>query len=246
MKTATPQFSRRTRGFTLVEVMTTMSVAMLGMGLATSTFMTSLRTMFRDNQRLETNANLRYVVAHLSKETLDASDFYLFADYRKLDGSIDVDADASPSELDAYGADVRHGDCLVLVTRVTIEASSNIRQIRIYYRDVASPNSMGGLRYYKSADYGTSGTATPLNTLLNGINLNASPAFTGTQVIADTTRGRRRAGSQTECYPIFSSDTATPARSNEAVSINVEVVNGNTTLNLLSSSSFNYTISPRR
>jgi hypothetical protein len=47
-------------------------------------------------------------------------------------------------------------------------------------------------------------------------------------------------------YPIFSSESSTATPVNDGVSINVEIINGTTAANQLSSSSFNYTISPRR
>jgi type II secretory pathway pseudopilin PulG len=234
------------RGFTLVEALITMSIAMLGMSLAVGTFLTSMRTMYRDGARLETNAALRYTIAHLSQETLDSSEFYLFPDYRKLDGSIDLVGDISPEQADPYGADLRHGDCLVLVTRVNVDDTSNVRQFRIYYRAVTSANTIGALRYYESQDWGTSGTSTSLTNLLNAVNLNASPAISGSRVVAARTRGRMKDGSTTECYPIFSAETSSPTANNEYVSVNVEVISGNATINMLSSSSFNYTISPRK
>ena len=246
MKTAPrPPFSAQ-RGFTVSEVVITLTIAMLAMGMAVTTFSTSLRTMYRDGARLETNATLRYVLSHLSQETLDASTFYLFPDYRQLDGSVDLETDISTEETDAFGADLRHGDCLVLVTRVSVDESSNVRKFRIYYRAVTSPNTIGALRYYQSQDWGTSGTTTPIATLLNAVNLRSNPNLAGTREIAERTRGRLRAGSTTDCYPIFSAETSEETSRNEYVSINIEVINGNATTNLLSSSSFNYTISPRQ
>lgn len=237
---------RAARGFTLVEILITMSIATLGMGLAVGTFMTGFRTMYRDSVRLSTNATLRYVMAHLAQETLDASEFYLFRDYRLLDGSVDLATDLAVEETDPYGTDLRHGDCLVLVTRVNVDDTSNVRQFRIYYRTVSSPEQQGALRFYESADYGASGTASSLTALLNTVNLNAAPALAGSRVVAATTRGRLKAGSSTECCPIFSAETSSATANNEYVSVNVEVISGNATTQLLSSSSFNYTISPRK
>ena len=53
-------------------------------------------------------------------------------------------------------------------------------------------------------------------------------------------------GTTNNFYPIFSSEAPTITASNESFSINVEFINGTTVNNLLSSSSFNYTVSPRR
>lgn len=241
-----PPRRRNARGFTLVEVLITMSIATLGMGLAVATFMNGFRTMYRDSVRLATNATLRYVMAHLAQETLDASEFYLFRDYRKLDGDVDLAADIAVEETDPYGADLRHGDCLLLVTRVTVDETSNIRQFRIYYRVVAAPEQLSELRFYESTDYGVTGTPSSLKSLLDAVNLNATPAFTGSRVVATTTRGRLKTGSDTICYPIFSAETSSATANNEYISVNVEIISGNSVTNLLSSSSFNYTISPRK
>lgn len=224
-----------------------MTVCMLGMGIAMSTFMMSLRTMYKDGARLETNANLRYVIAHFSQETLDSSEFYLFPDYRSLDGSVDLTNDVSGETADPYGTMLRHGDCLVLVTRVNADdTTSYVRQFRVYYRVATSPSTVAPLRYYESADYGASGTATTLTALLNAVNLNSTPSISGSRVIAKNTRGRLQDGSLSTCYPVFSAETSSATPNNEYVSVNIEVINGNATNNLLSSSSFNYTISPRK
>jgi hypothetical protein len=47
-------------------------------------------------------------------------------------------------------------------------------------------------------------------------------------------------------YPAFSTESPNSTPINGFVAINLEFVNGSTVNNLLSSSSFNYTISPRR
>jgi len=247
MKTPLASTPHSRRGFTLVEVLVTMTVCLLGMGIAMSTFMLSLRTMYKDGARLETNANLRYVVAHFSQETLDSSEFYLFPDYRALDGNVDLVNDVSGETADPYGTMLRHGDCLVLVTRVNADDSTSyVRQFRIYYRVATSPSTVAPLRYYESTDYGASGTSTSLTALLNAVNLNSNTAISGSRVIAKNTRGRLVDGSTSTCYPIFSAETSSATPNNEYVSVNVEVINGNATNNLLSSSSFNYTISPRK
>ena len=137
MKTATPAGQRR-GGFTLVEVMISMTIVTIVMGICLSTFLFGLRTMYKDTQRLATNASLRSFMAQVSKETLDASYFYLFPYYTKLDGNVDLTADpATMSQInDAADNDydkwVSHGDCLVLVTKTSQYRTTDIRQIRIY------------------------------------------------------------------------------------------------------------------
>lgn len=249
-------FSRRAPAdaFTLVEVMISMTIVVMVMGMAMSTYLFGLRTMYKDTQRLITNANLRYFVAQVSKETLDASEFYIFSTYTKLDGSVDLNTDVTTITSDSFGTDIYHGDCLVLVTRVSLDTLAAVRQFRIYYRVVTNSNQEGGIRYYESQDYGTtgaltSGVATPLATLLNGVNLNSNPAYAGSgtnRILAPRARGRPTASNSAVYYPIFSSELPTLSVTNESVSINVEIINGSTVNNLLSSSSFNYTISPRR
>lgn len=240
--------------FTLVEVMISMSIVTMVLGMAMSTFLFGLRTMYKDTQRLITNANLRYFVAQVSKETIDATEFYIFPYYTSLDGSVDPATDVTTITSNSYGTDVYHGDCLVLVTRVSLDTTAAIRQFRIYYRVVTDSAQEGVIRYFESQDYGsagalTSGAATPLATLLNGVNLSANPAYAGSgsnRILAQRSRGRPTASDPNLYYPIFSSELPTLSVTNENVSVNVEIINGSTVNNLLSSSSFNYTISPRR
>ena len=247
-----PRLRRPARaGFTLVEIMITMSIAVMALGLTMSTFLYGLRTMYKDNVRLETNANLRAFIAQMTKETLDASEFYIFPDYESLDGSVDIDnsdgsADTSSLEVDSYGTSIAHGDCVVLVTRTTVAVDARVRSIRIYYRTakVATRNNDTPLRYYE-VNYGSGGSATALGSLLNGINLKSNPNPSGSSQIIDRAKGRR-IGTTNNYYPIFCSEAPTLSATNESFSINVEFINGNSVNNLLSSSSFNYTISPRR
>ena len=49
-----------------------------------------------------------------------------------------------------------------------------------------------------------------------------------------------------DAYPMFSTESATQTSTNGFISINIEFINGMTQNDLLSTSSFNYTISPRR
>jgi hypothetical protein len=277
MKTAAIRSRRRAsrRGFTLVETMIAASLSFLTLGLVLGTFLFCLRSMYKDAQRMATNSSLRAFTAHVSKETIDSSEFHLFAGYAKLDGNVDLAADvAQPAGAD-YGTEATYGDCLVLVTRVTVDADADIRQFRIYYRVPANaagtatpsaPNNAGSIRYYESADYGAAGTATSLAALLNAVNLNANPHVSGSRRLVQTARGRpipaagahwcplatppfiaaNRCTHPDDFYPIFSSESSTATPVNDGVSINVEILNATAAANQLSSSSFNYTISPRR
>jgi prepilin-type N-terminal cleavage/methylation domain-containing protein len=264
MKT-TPSFRVRQRAFSLVEVMISLAVVVTVLGLCLSSFLFMLRIMYKDSQRLITNAELRSVMAQISKKTLDASYFYLFPYYTKLDGSVDLVNDPSSMTqiLDAADDDydkwVGHGDCLVLVTRTSQYRTTDIRQIRVYYRVVTTQTARNGeaaMRYYETADWGE-GTATSSNghtsigTELNAINLNANPSLAGSRRLVARTIGRRVPAPYTpyasgDRYPVFSSESPDATATNGFVSINMEIVNGSTTNNLLSSSSFNYTVSPRR
>ncbi|MSU52381.1 MAG: prepilin-type N-terminal cleavage/methylation domain-containing protein [Opitutaceae bacterium] len=265
--------SRRSTGFTLAEVMISMTIVSMVMAMCMSTFLFGLRAMYKDTQRLATNANLRSFMAQISKETLDASYFYLFGYYTKLDGNIDLTVDpafmtqindAADNDYDKW---VAQGDCLVLVTRTSQFRTRDIRQIRIYYRVVTAQSLIVGgvqvgrngevaLRYYETADWGegTSGASnghTNLTTELNLINLNSSPTLTGSRLISSRTIGRTVPSPYTpyasgDRYPAFSSESPDGSVTNGFVSINLEFINGSTAINLLSSSSFNYTISPRR
>lgn len=267
MKTPTRPLRAATGGFTLVEVMISMTIVVAVLGMTMSNFIFGLKTMYKDTQRLATNASLRSFMAQVSKETLDASYFYLFPYYTKLDGNIDLTTDYASitedfdSTDDDYDKWVAHGDCLVLITKSSEYRSTDIKQIRVYYRlttNQTTRNSESALRYYETAEWGegTSTTSnghplTGLTTDLNNINLNSTPLFTGSKQINARSKGRAVASPYTgyaagDLYPIFSSESPSNNPSNGFISINVEFINGSTTNNLLSSSSFNYTISPRR
>ncbi|MEZ5413782.1 MAG: prepilin-type N-terminal cleavage/methylation domain-containing protein [Opitutaceae bacterium] len=236
---------RRTAGFTLVEAMMAGTIASLVMAGTMATFMFGFRTMYKDNQRLATNATLRYFIAQVSKETLDATEFYVFPNYKSLDGNVDLVGDVSSLQADAFGTFLAYGDCLVLVTRVSATTTANVRQIRIYYRVTTDSEEIAPVRYYESTNWGAAGTSTALGTLINAINLSSNPTISGSRVIVNNARGRQQTGGTT-VYPIFSTESATTSPTNDSVSINVEVINGASVNNMLSSSSFNYTISPRK
>ncbi|MCP5531293.1 MAG: prepilin-type N-terminal cleavage/methylation domain-containing protein [Opitutaceae bacterium] len=244
MKISSPP-RRRTAGFTLVEAMMAGTIASLVMAGTMATFMFGFRTMYKDNQRLATNATLRYFIAQVSKETLDATEFYVFPNYKSLDGNVDLVGDVSSLQADAFGTFLAYGDCLVLVTRVSATTTANVRQIRIYYRVTTDSEEIAPVRYYESTNWGAAGTSTALGTLINAINLSSNPTISGSRVIVNNARGRQQTGGTT-VYPIFSTESATTSPTNDSVSINVEVINGASVNNMLSSSSFNYTISPRK
>jgi len=244
-----PQRSLRRRGgFTLVEALISTSIVGMAMGGAMSIFLMGLKTMYRDSERLATNASLRYFIAQMSKETLDATEFYVFPNYTKLDGSVNLATDVATLQADSYGTQLAYGDCVVLVSRVdTDDATSNVRQFRIYYRVTTNTTNRAAIRYYASQDYGAGGTSTSITNLLNTVNLASTPALSGSRQIVASARGRLQTGSNpVYYYPIFATETDTDTPTNYSVSVNVEVINGTTTNNLLSSSSFNYTISPRK
>ncbi len=256
---------RRLNAFTLVEVMVSMTVVTLVMGMCLSTFLMGMRTLYKDNQRLATNASLRSFMAQISKETLDASYFYVFPYYTAITNNINLTtAPASMAQIenaadDDYDKWVAHGDCLVLVTRTSQFRTTDIRQIRIYYRTTTNQttrNSEAALRYYETADWGegtssTSNGHTDVATELNAINLNANPLRSGSRLINARTVGRLVPSPYTgyaagDRYPIFCTESPDSTPTNGFIAINLEFINGSTINNLLSSSSFNYTISPRR
>jgi type II secretory pathway pseudopilin PulG len=263
MKNSPPNSRSGAAGFTLVEIMVSMTVSLLVVGAAMSTFIFGLRTMYKDTQRLASNASLRSFMAQISNETIDASYFYLFPYYTSLDGSVNLATDPATLATDT-GEFTAHGDCLVLVTKTSQFRSTDIRQIKIYYRvttNHASMNAEAPLRYYETADWGegTSGASNghPISALatdLNTINLNSTPVFTGSKLINARSKGRAATSpyltgySAGDFFPIFSSESPTLTSTTGFIALNVEFINGaNSGANrLLSSSSFNYTISPRR
>ncbi len=245
MKTNT----RPTAGFTLVEIMVSMTIVCLVMGLALATFTNGLRVMYKDTQRLVTNSNLRAFTAQVTKETLDATEFIVFPTYQQLDGNVNLATDAAPNTVETNGDfEQAYGDCLVLVTRTaTDDNNAKVRDFRIYYRVATATSTQAPIRYYQSTDYGAAGTATDLTTLLNGVNLNANPNIAGSRQLVALARGRGKLGSNpVTYYGIFACESPVASPTNNSVSINVEIINGTSVINMLSSSSFNYTISPRR
>jgi Tfp pilus assembly protein PilW len=115
MKNSRPTFRSGAAGFTVVEIMVSMTITFMVIGAAMSTFLFGLRTMYKDSQRLTSNASLRSFMAQISNETLDASYFYLFPYYTSLDGSVNLTSDPATLAPDS-GEFTAHGDCLVLVT----------------------------------------------------------------------------------------------------------------------------------
>jgi hypothetical protein len=141
----------------------------------------------------------------------------------------------------------------------SVHRTTDIRQIRIYYRvttNQASVNAEAPIRYYETADWGegsagASNGHTNLTTELNAINLNSDPLISGSRLLNARTIGRRVPAPYTpysagDRYPVFASESPNSTPTNGFVSINMEFINGSTANQLLSSSSFNYTISPRR
>jgi prepilin-type N-terminal cleavage/methylation domain-containing protein len=271
MKTPTHISARLRRGFTMMEVMFAMTITVLTVGLAMSTFLSGLKMFYRDNQRLASNGSLRTFMRHISNETLNASFYYLFDYYTLLDGNVDMTVDPSdPAQSynnanDQYDRWIAHGDCLVLVTLTSRYRTTDIRQIRIYYRITKDQSTTAGqnlnsdaeLRYYETADWGegnpndnnvatddTNGhPLTSLTTYINAIDLKTSPRIAGSNAISTRSLGLYKPSS-TDRYPIFSTLSPIATGTTGSISINVEFV---TSGNLrTSSSSFNYTISPRR
>lgn len=266
MKSPMKKSAGTSHGFTLLEIMISLAIVAATLAGCMTLFLFTMRAMYKDQQRLATNASLRSFMAQISKETLDASTFYLFNYYTKIDTSVDLATDPVVAAFeDAAGTDfdkwIAHGDCLVLVTKTSLYRTTDIRQIRIYYRtstNQATTNVERPVRYYETADWGegTAGASnghpfTGLASELNTINLNGNPLRSGSRQLTARSKGRAVASPYTgytagDLYPMFSTESATANPSNGFISINVEFINGTTSNNLLSSSSFNYTISPRR
>ena len=69
MKTANNRLPHSTAGFTLVEMMVSVTVFTAVIAMAMSTFLFGLRTMYKDTIRLQTNSAMRYFTAQMAKET---------------------------------------------------------------------------------------------------------------------------------------------------------------------------------
>jgi hypothetical protein len=242
--------SHNTHAFTIVELMLSMTISILVIGLTLGLFLQCLRIMYFDSVRLETNATLRKFISHISKEGLDASEFYLLPSYQTLDGDINLTTDVASTTIDPYGKTVAHGDCIILVMRTSSAADAPIRQFKIYYRvaTVAARNNLSPIRYYDSGDVTSTGphiTLTDLKALLDSVNLSGTPAIAGSRLMAENAKGRLIPPT-VNSHPIFSSESATVTPTNESFVINTEIVQGTAANKMISSSSFNYTITPRR
>src|SRR3954466_4718910 len=93
MKTSSKNSRAGSAGFTVVEIMVSMTISLFVVGAAMSTFIFGLRTMYKDTQRLASNSSLRSFMAQISNETLDSSYFYLFPYYTSLDGTVNLASD---------------------------------------------------------------------------------------------------------------------------------------------------------
>jgi len=266
MKITRPSRRAGTAGFSLIELMISSTIVLLITSLAIGTSLFGLRMMYKDTERLQSNANLRTFISNITNKTVSSSFYYLFPYYTSLDGSVDLINDpsaltqiynAANDTFDEYSA---FGDCLVLVTKTSEFRTSDIRRVRIYYRvttNQAGANADAALRYYETADWGEGNSTTsnghPVSNLaatLNAINLSTSPLITGSKLVNSRTRGRLVPSPSTpyvagDRYHIFSTLSPTASRTAGNISINVEFINGTTARNTISSSSFNYTISPR-
>ena len=252
---------RADAGFTVVEVMISMAVFTALMAAVMSTFLFGLRTMYKDTIRIQTNSAMRYFTAQMAKETVDASEFYLFPDYTALDGSVDIapiDSVHLTNDLALIDGTTGQasGDCIVLVTRTSLATGGKIKQIRVYFRTVIAANvaNTASIRYYSGQDYdplddGSGGSSSSLTTLLNAITLSSNVTFAATgattREITKMAKGRKSDSSSTY-YPMFCSDSPWLTPVNQSFSINCEFIQGNSVINMVSSSSFNYTVSPRR
>jgi len=246
-------FSPRARrssgaGFTLIEVMMSTMIVGLVMGLSLNAYINGMKIMYKDSQRLATNATLREFIAHMAAKTLDATNFYVFPNYQSFDGSVNLSTDPTTLATDACGTYIANGDCLLLVSLTDqTNAASNIQEFCIYYRVTTSTETQAPIWFYDSGDFGPGGTSTPLATLLNAVNLKTNPYPAGAQMIVPNALGRLMTtpAPPTYHYPIFMAEAPNSQALNAAVSINVNIINGSSADNILSSSSFNYTVSPR-
>jgi len=193
-------------GFTLVEVMVSMTVVTAVLGMSMGVFVFCLKLMYKDMSRLQTNANLRSFTAKITTETVDATNYYIFPLYTTLDGNVNLATapiDTSAWITDTYGSSLAYGDCLVLVTLADESSgSSNIRQIKVYYRQVTNSNADGPIRYWCGTDYGTTGTTQTLTQLLNAVNLNATPVYPGSVILSQIARGRKKPA-WTAAVPVY-------------------------------------------
>lgn len=259
---------RSSAGMTLVEIMVAMTIVVMAVGGALSVFLSGLKMMYKDSQRLENNRTLRSFLSKVSAKAVDSTEFYLLTNYASIDGSIDLSTGdpaswpgssniAAPTA-NAYGSNTANGDCLVLISRTNTTSSGQIYAVRVFYRYTTSVSNQAPLRMYEMLFAGgpATGTTATVNTVLNSISINRgvgqySDTVAGTAVattvvqLADKSIGRIDTVTGTR-LPIFAAEVPYPQPVQENVSINVEVINGINQNDKISSSSFNYIISPRK
>ena len=236
-------------GFTLTEILIAGTIALLVTAATLGTFLSGLRMMYRNSQRLETNASLRYLLGHITTNSMDSTEFLLLPNYSSLNGAVNLGVTWPGSSLaqpaaDTFDSDLAQGDCLVLIKRLTLDPSSKIQRLRIYYRSSADTSTQAPILFFER-NFGASGTSDSPETILNSISLPTTPTG-GVRQLVTRAIGRRDPSTST-FLPIFSAETpsgTTPSFS--SVALNLEVINGTTANNMLSSSSFNYVISPRK
>ena len=244
-----PLHTRRRAGFTLPEILIAGVIATMATVATMGTFLFGLRTMYRNGQRLETNASLRYFLGHITTNSMDSTEFLLLPNYTALDGDVDLGTSWPESSLaqpstDSFGSALAQGDCLVLVKRLTLDPTARIQRVRIYYRGTTDSQIMAPILYFER-DFGASGSANSREDILNTISLPTTPTGGVRRLVAQGIGRRDLAGST--YLPIFSAETPSGTTPSFAsVALNLEVINGTNTNNMLSSSSFNYVISPRK
>ncbi len=256
----------RHRGFTLTEVLISMSIATAVLGMSLSVFLYGARIMYHDSQRLETDRSLRQFMQQITSNTLESSKFYIFPSYKELDGSVDFD---DVSAIDA-STNLADGNCLVLVTHDSL-ASNNpgVLRIQVYFKGDTYADGSGNVLYL-SRKYSSSSNATSLKieavnttatvetllnadfdlkstTVVNSVTKAIVCSLADTKNVATRVMGRPKPPSVVIppfIYGIFTSPT--PRDSSAELSINAELINGTSALSQCSSSSLNYTINPRR
>ncbi|HSI08085.1 MAG: PilW family protein [Rariglobus sp.] len=133
--------SVRSRGMTLVEIMTVLSIIMLVVGGLLSFFIQSLRIYHYDSGKLMVNKDMRQFTAEMADNATYANYFIIYPSFTERS----VTANSITTDLKKYAGE--SGNMLVLVFLDTAD-STKISRIVGYYRDPSENNGEAPVRKF--------------------------------------------------------------------------------------------------
>ena len=234
--------NRRTRGFTLTEIMVAMAIALVVVGLATTTMIHVSRAVYTSALRLELNSKIRFFTDRFAKETIDANAFFILRDYSALDGSVDlIGEDPDSAEINKPVGSSASGDCLVLEYRDNPDNRSAITRVRVYYRDTVDIDKAAAVRRI-DIDVPSGSQSSSLNEIVNALVPDLPGSHASHAALVSYEVHGIVPTDETEVQPIFFNHAG------RAVSVNFRMQTAGTDdgPSKKSASAYNFTISPRR